>query len=287
MQKLESSLPHKAKLFSPLARRRGLKHFKKWGLIIILLIGLITSFVYYGMKYMEQFYSISASAIEFRSSGYISKNQCLELLNIAPDEKINSLQQSEMLNILEQHPCIANAIIRASIPHSLHIEIEERLPIAYVELEESINRGKRKKLFVSTQGVLFPIIEEYHQGFLNSPTWFLKDQDLESTFDIKEKIKQESLAPIRQLIAAVNAYELHEIPPVREIFRPKQWKIILSLDGGTEVMMNVYQIKEQIARLSQLLEHARQEKKSIRSANIIPSVNPSVIYFESEPDPQP
>mgnify|MGYP003329714862 FL=1 len=69
-----------------------------------------------------------------------------------------------------------------------------------------------------------------------------------------------------------------EIPAIREIFRPKDWKIIATLDGGAEVLMQVYDIKGQMERLAMILEHCRATQRRARSINVIPRINPTVIY---------
>ncbi len=51
--------------------------------------------------------------------------------------------------------------------------------------------------------------------------------------------------------------------------------------------MQVYDIKGQMERLSMVLEHARATNRTIRSANVIPMINPVVTFAEDTPAPQP
>ena len=69
-----------------------------------------------------------------------------------------------------------------------------------------------------------------------------------------------------------------EIPAIREIFRPKEWKIIITLENEAEVLMQVYDIKGQMERLAMILEHCRATHRAPRSINVIPRINPTVIY---------
>lgn len=58
--------------------------------------------------------------------------------------------------------------------------------------------------------------------------------------------------------------------------------MIVILEGGTEVMMQVYNIQEQLVRLQWILEHARVSGKRLRSVNVIPANNPAVIYMDDD-----
>ena len=42
-----------------------------------------------------------------------------------------------------------------------------------------------------------------------------------------------------------------------------------------------YEIKEQLERLAMILEHSRVTHKPIRSVNVIPKINPAVIYADT------
>ena len=85
-----------------------------------------------------------------------------------------------------------------------------------------------------------------------------------------------------ELVAAANLYSLVEIPAIREIFRPKDWKIIITLENGAEVLMQVYDIKSQMERLAMILEHCRATQRRPRSINVIPRINPTVVYADEE-----
>ena len=68
---------------------------------------------------------------------------------------------------------------------------------------------------------------------------------------------------------------------------PKEWKIILTLENGAEVLMQVYDIKGQMERLAMILEHCRATHRAPRSINVIPRINPTVTYADAEPAKSP
>ncbi|MBQ1960655.1 MAG: hypothetical protein II349_03940, partial [Akkermansia sp.] len=129
------------------------------------------------------------------------------------------------------------------------------------------------------KGILFPVNAEYHSKYMGVPTWYLQLSDVKE-LKAGERIAEERCRPIRELIAASNAYDLTEIPAIREIFRPKEWKIQLTLDNGVAVTMQVYEIKEQMERLAMILEHVQVTGMPARSINVIQKINPTVIPAE-------
>ncbi len=279
---LEGGLSLKERLFSILALRRGWRRLKRWVLILILSLAITAGAGYAIMLAVEKAYSLSIDHISYESRHkLISKSQAMQLLGLKDSVNMATLDAAGMENTLLKHPCIEAAHIRAELPETLFIEVTERIPIAYVEMESGADTGNRQRLFMDPQGVLFPIREEYHRDFMGVPVWYLQADDVER-FEAGAVIGEKQRRPIVELVAAANLYSLIEIPAIQEIFRPKEWKIIITLENGTEVLMQVYDIKGQMERLAMLLEHTRATHRKARSINVIPKINPTVVYQEEK-----
>lgn len=277
---LEGALSLRDRIFSKLAFRRGVQRAKRWLLILLIalpILALVGTGIYLGI---DKAYSMSIDNIAYESrQNLISKQQALQLLGIGDSVNVATLDAAGMARTLEENPCIAAAHIRAELPETLSIEIDERIPIAYVEMESAAGTGTRQRLFMDPQGVLFPVVEEYHRDFLGVPVWYLHPEDVPN-FEVGAIVDERARRPIVELVSAANAYSLAEIPAIREIFRPKEWKIIATLDNGAEVLMQVYDIRGQMERLAMILEHARATKRTVRSINVIPRINPTVRYAD-------
>lgn len=284
VQLLEKALSLKDRLFSLLAFKRGARRLRRWLLILLVAAPICWGLWYVINLAVEKAYSLSIDNVSYVSRhGLISRTQAMEILGIKNAINMATLDVNGMERTLENHPCIAAATIRAEMPETLHIEVDERIPVVYVEMENGAETGNSTRLFMDSKGVLFPVEENYHRNFLNAPTWYIQPEDV-AEFSSGAIIEEQVCRPIKELIAASNAYNLTEIPAISEIFRPKEWKMIIMLENGTEVLMQVYEIKEQLARLAMILEHARVSKRAIRSANVIPKINPAVIYADPQPD---
>ncbi len=283
---LEKALSIRDRLFSILALKRGLHRLRNWTIILIILAAVGVG-IYYSTSYaVDKTYSLSIDNITYESRQHlISKEQALNILGIKGAVNLATLNAAGMEARLEKNLCIASAHIRVALPDTLHIEVDERIPVVYVEMESAAGTGQRTKLFMCPEGKLFPVVPEFHRNFLNVPTWYLHPTDVKALEPGKE-VDEHKRRPILELIAASNHYDIAEIPRIREIFRPKDWKIIITLEDATEVLMQVYDLHEQMDRLAMILEHARATHRHAASINVIPRMNPTIIYREKVEEPK-
>ncbi|MFI3244566.1 MAG: FtsQ-type POTRA domain-containing protein, partial [Akkermansia sp.] len=191
-----------------------------------------------------------------------------------------NLNSQELQDKLESDPLVASARVLKERPNTLDISVTARLPLAFVKMENDLGEVyPPEPLFVDKSGTLFPVSKEQHALFMKSPTWYLKSPDVNS-FQVGERIHTSSSKPVIELLKTLLLYNETEIPSIKSIRCPKEWKIVLSLETGTEVMMKTSDIPAQLERLYQLLEHAKSSNRRIRSANVVPSVNPAVTFFD-------
>ena len=277
---LEAALSLRHRFFSLVALRRGLRRLRRWTIILLIALPLLAALIWGCMTAVEKAYSLSIDKVTFDArQKLISKEQAMQILGIEESINMTSLDTGAMKAKLEEHLCIESAHIRAELPDTLHIEINERIPVVYVEQESGAETGNRVRFFMDPSGHLFPVMPEFHRNFMGVPVWYLQPGDV-SEFKAGAVIDEEKRRPITELVSAANMYSLVEIPAIREIFRPKEWKIIVTLEGGTEVLMQVYDLKGQMERLSMILEHCRATQRRARSINVVPRLNPTVIYAQ-------
>ena len=275
---LEAALSIKDRLFSIVALRRGLRRLRRWAIILLIVLPLLAALFWGGKTAVEKAYSLSMDKVSFDArQNLISKEQVMKILGIEGAINMATLDTTAMQQKLEENPCIKSAHIRAELPDTLHIEINERIPVVYVEQESGTDTGNRVRYFMDPSGKLFPVMPEYHRNFMGVPVWYLQPGDVPE-FAAGAEVPEERRRPIVELVAAANHYSLLEIPAIREIFRPKEWKIIITLENEAEVLMQVYDIKGQMERLAMILEHCRATRRHARSINVIPRINPTVIY---------
>ncbi len=275
---LEAALSIKERLFSLLALRRGLRRLRRWTICLLIIIPILAGIIWGAMTAVEKAYSLSIDKISYDARHkLISKEHAMQILGIEGSINMASLDTSALVRKLENDPCIESVDIHAELPDTLHIEVNERIPVVYVEQESGTDTGNRERFFMDPNGKLFPVVEEYHRKFNGVPVWYLQPGDV-AQFTVGATVEADRRRPIVELVTAANLYSVIEIPPIREIFRPKDWKIIATLESGEEVLMQAYDLKGQMERLAMILEHCRATHRPARSINVIPRINPTVIY---------
>lgn len=277
---LEAALSLKHRFFSMVALRRGLRRLRRWVILLLIIIPIVAGIIWGAMAAVEKAYSLSIDKITFDARrNFISKEQVLQILGIEGAINMATLDTAELKAKLEANHCIESAHIRAELPDTLHIEVNERIPIVYVERASGAETGNRQRFFMDPNGHLFPVMPEYHRNFMGVPVWYLQPGDI-TDFKSGTVVDESKYRPIVDLAVAVNGYDPTDIPPIREIFRPKDWKIIAIIEGGAEVLMQVYDIKGQVERLSMILEHCRAVKRPPSRINVIPRINSTVRYAD-------
>lgn len=275
-----------SRMFNSLAVRRGALRLRKWLKFALLLVPIF-ALLWLGVSYLlEKAYGLNVEQIHFKSTGnIINKQQALRILELGDSVNMATLNTDTLRRKLETSDAIRSAVVRAELPDTLYIEVDERIPIVYVAWEDGARTGDNTRLFMDPEGMLFTIDEELHRDFLGVPTWYLRPGDVE---ELKSgaKIDPHKVRPISRLIAASNRYTPEEIPPITEIFRPKDWQMHLILDNGAEVTMEIRNIREQMDRLAMILDHARATHRRVRAVDVIPSLNPTVIFEEQAPEKQ-
>ncbi len=276
---LESRFSYWQRLKDVLTSRRGLHKLRVYGLYLAAAVLLYCAGNEVYARLVQKTYSAHIEHIKYQSKGIVEQSHAIHILDLTTESTFASLDCAEMKQKLEANPLIASAKVFKERPNTLVIHVTERLPIAYVRMLKAVGQvNPPEVLFTDATGTLFPVVKEQHSYFLNSPTWYLKVDELKE-YKIGAQIKESSYKPIVELLSEVNRYSLTEIPLIKSIECPKDWKIVLTLDTGTEVMMKNSDIAAQVKRLSQILEHARSTNRQVRSANVVPSQNPAVRFF--------
>lgn len=282
VRELEKKLSLKERVFSLLAFLRGSRRVVK-GIIIVILVLLCLQGAKMLFSYVFSSYSNNTRHITYSSaSDIISKEQVLELLGITEETTLSMLHLEELENKLRHQPSIAAAHITQTGNNSLHIEIEEHVPLLFVEPADSAITGRTTRYYLSPEGLIFPIDAKLHEKFNNLPVWRLHAPDVEK-FLPGQRISPAICTPIIQLAKEANAYDPAELPNIRSIELPidntERWEINMRLENGTSVTMsNLHDIPAQLSRLVKALEHARVHHKKILRINVVPEINIPVVY---------
>jgi cell division protein FtsQ len=136
------------------SRREGSK--KPWlrrilvSLGILGLVGLCLGlvFLYHQLLTCSAFCIKDISNIEIQGTHRLAPEAILRLAKLGPDTNLLALRPGQVERTLLTHPWIARAELTRKWPHRLHLKIQEREPVALVQLGEEL-------YYVGRQGNLF------------------------------------------------------------------------------------------------------------------------------------
>jgi cell division protein FtsQ len=163
------------------------------------------------------------------------------LLSLVPMEERNNLFAARLKKIagrFESHPWIEQVRVRKVFPDKISIRIEERKPIAILQLEELY--------YVDSQGVIFAPAGEgdgYNYPFLTGLSRRLMDQEAE----LAKRLMTKAL----ELLRMAGAEKESPLQEISEIYLEKDYGIkCVAQHGGLEVEMGWDDFPEKLRRLS-------------------------------------
>ena len=86
--------------------------------------------------------------IEIEGAKRLSRSLLLEQSNVGPGASLLAIRPGQVERALMAHPWIAKAEVSRQWPHSLHLKIQERDPVALVQFGEEL-------LYMDRQGMIF------------------------------------------------------------------------------------------------------------------------------------
>jgi cell division protein FtsQ len=177
---------------------------------------------------------------EVEIEGYrkISKETLVSLLNMDGMPNLFTLGLKRVTRRLESHPWIEAVTVSKVFPNKILIRVEERQPIAILQLEELY--------YIDTKGVIFsPVGEggEYNYPFLTG-----------LTRDVLEKEREEANRLITKALELLRAADEERVPPLEEISEVHMEKTFgvqcFTQTDGLEVRMGWDHFGEKLRRLS-------------------------------------
>jgi cell division protein FtsQ len=176
--------------------------------------------------------------VEVRGSQKIAQESLLSLASIEGMPNLFTLRLKDVAKRLESHPWIERVTIRKAFPNKVQIEVEERKPIAIVQLEDLY--------YIDGKGVIFCRAGEgdgYNYPFLTG----LNRRAL-------EKDSEESKELIAKALEVLLALEQERGSPLTEVSEVHIDKIsgiqCISKTDGLEVKMGWDDFREKVRRLN-------------------------------------
>ncbi|MEG0143133.1 MAG: FtsQ-type POTRA domain-containing protein [Akkermansia sp.] len=273
------------------------KHFFKT-LYQLFILAVIFCVLGWGIKllwcnYISTYDGLVAKYVEFRSNGVISKHQILEIMGIQGKESLFSLDVNELEKKLLTCPSISRATVTRELPSTLIVEVDARLPIAWLDCPQvgvrahDLDRG----YFIDSDGCVFPCSQNIHTPYVHNPVLQIPAP---ASGEIHPGNILESAKNAVGLIILLRREESKTLPKVQRLIVPNEWSYIVELEDGCHAVFGIYDLARQVDNFLLILQNAAKDGKKVAHINLIPERNVPVIYVKSkqeeaneQKDPEP
>lgn len=216
---------------------------------------LVSSFLFMGHRIYvhllaDPFFRVKE--VEIEGCRKTSKDALLSLVPVDGMSNLFTVRLGEIAKQLESHPWIDHVRVRKAFPSKISIHVEERKPIAILQLEELY--------YIDHKGVIFSRVGDGDGDDYNFP--FLTGL----TRDVLEKDPAEANRLITKAIELLRIADREKVSPLEEISEVHMEKTFglhcFAQTGGLEVRLGWDQFGEKLKRLSLIWSDLQKRKWS-------------------------
>jgi cell division protein FtsQ len=191
--------------------------------------------------------------VEVEGNRKITKETLLSLTVMEGMPNLFSVNLEEIVKRLESHPWIEQVRVRKVFPNKILIQIEERKPMAIIQLEELY--------YIDARGEIFSPVgdkDEYNYPYLTG-----------LTRTILEKDPIEATRLITKALELLRIVDQEKVPPLEDISEVHMEKVFgihcFTKSEGVEVKMGWEDFGEKLKRLSLIWSDLRKRGLSVTS----------------------
>jgi len=184
--------------------------------------------------------------VEVEGGRKIPKETLLSLTAMEGMPNLFSVKLREVVKRLESHPWIDQVRVRKVFPHKIVIQVEERKPMAILQLEELY--------YIDTHGEIFTPVgerDEYNYPYVTGLT--------RRTFEKNPEEAKHLIAQALELLRIVNQGKAPSLGEISEIHMEKAFGIYCFTKAqGVEVKMGWEDFEEKLKRLTLIWSDLRK-----------------------------
>ena len=219
----------------------------------LLLISFFLFIGHWGYVHLLEAPFFRVREIEVKGCRRIPRETLVSLAKVEGMPNLFTVSLGKIAKSLESHPWIEHFGVRKVFPGKILIQIEERKPIAILQLEELY--------YIDTQGVIFSPVgdrDRYDYPFLTGLTRELFEKDLvEAKSSIMEGL---------ELLRLAKKEQSSPLQEISEIHMDKSYGMkCFTRTEGVEVIMGREHFEEKLKRLSLIWSDLQKRKFSVAS----------------------
>lgn len=274
-------------LIKGLSPRSGGPHqVRRWGrffLKIMIILAILTGTVY-GVNLLWQKFVVTSQqfqlkSLQFTTNGHMTEEEVRKILGLTGRENVLFLNIEKLEEKLKKRSDIVNAFISRELPASLVIELEERVPVAWLECPQNnlFAGNKQTGLFVDASGHVFSYDPELHKRYESSPVIRVAPPE-EGHYASGSTFQDVSPRQGISFLRTSKVFVQEGLPLVASLDFVNDWSFVAHFTDGMEITFGLYDHERQLHDLALVVKHANATNRSIKSANMMPTLNMPVVF---------
>lgn len=268
------------------SRSGGPRQVRRWGrffLKIMIILAILTGTVY-GVNLLWQKFVVTSQQfqlknVQFATNGHMTEDEVRKILGLTGQENVLFLNIEKLEEQLKKRSDIVNAFINRELPATLVIELEERVPVAWLECpQDNLFAGnKQTGLFVDASGHVFSYDPELHKRYESSPVIRVAPPG-EGHYTSGRTFQDVSPRQGISFLRASKSFVQQGLPLVASIDFVNDWSFVAHFTDGMEITFGLFNHERQLHDLALVVKHANATNRSIKSANMMPERNMPVVF---------
>jgi len=177
--------------------------------------------------------------IDLNRCAYVTREEVSGMLSGVPQGNIWALSSQDIGRRLQSHPWVRSVAVRKAFPDRLVVRIEERKPVAMINLDTLYyvdDQGKIFKRLTSYDPKGFPILTGFSQG------------DLKASDAVTARNLQRTLELLRATESGVLRQNVSEVH-----FDAQEGYTLVTRDSGIQLKIGTMDIREAMQRIEEAM----------------------------------
>ncbi len=271
---------------SGMPRHRGRGRLRQWGrnlLKILIVLGVLAAIFYVLRLSWDRFVVFNnhfrLQNVHFETNGHMSPQDAERILGLTRQENVLFLDIEGLELKMKKRADIVRISIHRELPASLSIEVEERLPVAWLECAptELYAHNEESGLMVDSSGFIFPYDRELHKRYRECPVLKVSTP-MDGRYDAGDSLEGVANRQALRFLKTAGQFVPEGIPLIRSVSFANEWSLTARFLDGMEITFGLYEHERQLHDLSLIMQHAYATNRRVVSANMLPSRNTPVVF---------
>ena len=244
-------------------RRDRFVAFGKWGAVAVGCLALSLHAQDVWSSAVQRNPQFAIGTFTFRTNGALDARTAASTAGLRPDMHLLDIDLDAVRERLAALPRVRRVAVERRLPDRLAIDIEERLPVAWLTCRAQ-HMDATQKLFIDAEGIVIRCAE-MHRAYLQLPV--IDAPDLASALPGKP-IASDTVRRALELLELMRDRAWAEPASVRRIDIPNAWTMVVETDAGAVLTFAMDDLSGQLDRLQRILAVTDRRGREVASVNL-------------------